>query len=129
MKQNGHNGSGVANLSDDLIAKARAIASRSDELLELLEDARQRLLESDEGRDAPKDPKPAPRRRVKPQAESKPKAAPKPRARPDNELSEGLRLLTTQMAAAGADRREIAEHLRQDFGIEEPERILKSMGL
>ena len=131
MKQNGHNGSGVAGLSDDLIAKARAIASRSDELLELLEDARQRLLDSDQERDASKEPEPAPKRRFKPQAESKPKPTPKPRARAraGSELSEGLRLLTTQMSAAGADRREIAEHLRRDFGIEDPDRILKSMGL
>jgi hypothetical protein len=90
MQQNGHNGTGVASLSDDLIAKARAIASRSDELLELLEDARQRLLDSDEGPEASTDRKPAPKRRFKAQAESKPMAAPKPRTRSGQELSEGL---------------------------------------
>src|SRR4051794_31191811 len=44
MSANG-NGNAVATLSDDLIAKARALASRSDELLELLEDARRRLVD------------------------------------------------------------------------------------
>ena len=128
MTENG-NGKAVANLSDDLIAKARAIASRSDELLELLEDARQRLLESDGKREAAKSVRPAPKRRFKPKSESKPKAAPKTGARSPNELSEGLRLLTSQMSAAGADRREIADRLRKDFAIEDPERLLKSMGL
>lgn len=129
MKQNGQNGTGVANLSDDLIAKARAIARRSDELLELLEDARQRLLDSDKERESPKGRKPAPSRRFKPQAESKAKAAPEARTGADGELSEGLRLLTAQMAAAGAGKQAIADRLRRDFGIEDPERILKTMGL
>jgi hypothetical protein len=130
VSENG-NGKAVANLSDELVAKARAIASRSDELLDLLEDARQRLLDSDADGGASKARPPAPKRRFKPKSESKPKpkATAKSSGKPSGELSEGLRLLTSQMAAAGADRREIANRLRDDFAIEDPEPILKSMGL
>ena len=128
MSQNG-NGKAVAHLSDDLIAKARAIASRSDELLELLEDARQRLLKSDARTEPGKAGRPSPKRRFKPSSDEKPKAAEKTKTKPQEELSEGLRLLTSQMSASGASRGEIAQCLREDFGIEDPERILKSMGL
>ena len=64
--------------------------------------------------------------------ESKPtasKGASKAKVKTEGELSDGLRLLTSQMSAAGADRQEIAECLRNDFAIEDPEPILKSMGL
>jgi hypothetical protein len=57
------------------------------------------------------------------------KGTSKTKAKSENELSDGLRLLTSQMSAAGADRPEIAECLRKDFAIEDPEPILKSMGL
>jgi hypothetical protein len=40
------NGNSVGSITDDLIEKAKAIANRSDELLHLLEDARQKLLDS-----------------------------------------------------------------------------------
>jgi hypothetical protein len=122
------NGKVAAALSDDLIARAKAIASRSDELLHLLEDARLRLLDPDE--------KQAKQRRFKP--ESAPKSAPKTNSKPatrtkrsakDSGISEGLRLLTTQMAVAGADRAEIAARLRDEFGITDAEPILKDMGL
>jgi hypothetical protein len=111
------NGNTVATLSDDLIARARAIASRSDELLHLLEDARLRLLEPADGRTSQRRaaPEPAPKRR-------------KTSSR-SGEVSEGLRLLTTQMSVAGADRDEIAERLREEFGVDDAEPILKDMGL
>jgi hypothetical protein len=108
------NGNGVATLSDDLIARAKAIASRSDELLHLLEDARMRLVE-----------KPATQRRLK----TKPAARPKKGSAGKAGIPEGLRLLTTQMSVAGAGRDEIAERLRDEFGVDNPEPILKNMGL
>jgi hypothetical protein len=120
MKGNG-NGNGAATLSDDLITRARAIASRSDELLQLLEDARQRLVDPGE--------KPAPKRRF----ESKPADAPKrqaaPKAPKKEGISEGLRLLTTQMAVAGANHEEIASALRDEYGVKNPDPILKSLGI
>jgi ParB-like chromosome segregation protein Spo0J len=128
VSENGHP-DGVAQLSDDLIAKARAIASRSDELLEMLEDARQRLLQSDPERETTNGRRPGPTRKFKPTGEPTPKLAPEDMGRSESELSDGLRLLTSQMSADGADRQEIASRLREDFAIEDPEAILKSMGL
>ena len=120
MSQNGHE-KAEAQLSDDLIEKARAIASRSDELIDLLEDARQRL-ESDPEQEGAKGRGPGPKRRSKPANNSKAEKS-------ENGLSDGLRLLTTQMSAAGANRQEIAERLRKDFAIEDSDQILKKMGL
>jgi hypothetical protein len=117
MTGNG-NGNGVASLSDDLIARARLIASRSDELLQLLEDARQRLLD-------PAD-KPAPSRPFQPGPADRPKRKASPKK---DGISEGLRLLTTQMAVAGADRDEIAAALKDEYGVKNPDPILKSMGI
>jgi hypothetical protein len=121
MSGNGNgNGKPAAALSDDLIARARAIADRSDELLHLLEDARLRLLDPDTT--------PARQRRFKPEPASKPASRRRPSAK-NGQISEGLRLLTTQMSVAGADRDEIAERLREEFGVENAEPILKEMGL
>ena len=125
MTGNG-NGKAAASLSDDLIARARALADRSDELLHLLEDARLRLLDPET--------KPARQRRFVPEPTSKPASRTKPASRrkassKNGEVSEGLRLLTTQMAVAGADRDEIAERLRDEFGVKNAEPILKDMGL
>lgn len=114
MSTNG-NGNAVASLSDDLIARAQAIASRSDELLHLLEDARGRLLDIGE-KPAPQRKSPEPARQRKGSTSS-------------NGIPEGLRLLTTQMSVAGADREEIAERLRDEFGVADPDPILKKMGL
>jgi hypothetical protein len=122
------NGKAAAALSDDLIERAKAIASRSDELLHLLEDARLRLLDPDE--------KQAKQRRFKPESDSrtaqktnsKPATRTKRSAKNDG-ISEGLRLLTTQMSVSGASRNEIAARLRDEFGITDAEPILKDMGL
>jgi hypothetical protein len=120
MKGNG-NGNGAATLSDDLITRARAIASRSDELLQLLEDARQRLVDTGE--------KTAPKRRFEPKAADAPKRHRTSKAPKKEGISEGLRVLTTQMAVAGANREEIASALRNEYGVKNPDPILKSMGI
>jgi hypothetical protein len=106
----------AAALSDELIAKARVIASRSDELLKLLEDARQRLVD--------------PTGKVEPKQRSK--AEPEPATKKGSGtggVSEGLRLLATQMSVAGATHEEIAGRLREEFGVTDPESILKRVGL
>ena len=129
MTQNGNGKAVTTQLSDDLIARAQAVARRSDELLELLEDARQRLVESDGDGEVASGRRAAPKRTFKPANDSKPRDVPTSEAKSDYEMSEGLRLLTSQMAADGADRRDIARCLREDFAIENPEPILKKMGL
>jgi len=114
-------------LSDELIAKARAIAHRSDELLELLETARQRLAEPDGQAEPKKRAKAAePKKRVKARSASEPAAE---QASKTEDISEGLRVLTTQMSVAGVGHDEIAARLRDEFGVRDPESILKSLGL
>jgi hypothetical protein len=118
MSANGNGTPAVATLSDDLIARAQAIASRSDELLRLLEDSRQRLLKPNQ--------KPSAARRFEPAAEQK---SPTEKPAPKDEISDGLRLLTTQMSVAGSSREQIAARLRDEFEINDPETILRDMGL
>lgn len=115
MTVNGNgNGNGAAALSDDLVARAKAIATRSDELLHLLEDAQTRLVD-------PAD-KPATQRKVEPTRRSK-------ASEKSGGIPEGLRVLTFQMSVSGASRDEIAQRLRDEFGVRDPEAILKSMSL
>jgi hypothetical protein len=127
MSGNGNgngNGNAVATLSDDLVAKARAIASRSDDLLELLDDARLRLLDPDRKRPT----RPEPERTPEPELPPAEVVEPEP-AREGSDVSDGLRVLTTQMSVAGADRDEIAARLRAEFGVADAEPILRSLGL
>jgi hypothetical protein len=65
-------------------------------------------------------------------------AAPPPAAPPrpaapaiphDSGVSEGARLLATQMAVAGSTRDEIAWRLREEFGIQDSTAILDEIGL
>ncbi len=48
---------------------------------------------------------------------------------PDSRVSEGARLLATQMAVAGSTRDEIAWRLREEFGIHDATAILDEIGL
>jgi hypothetical protein len=57
-------------------------------------------------------------------------AAPPPEALGgDSRVSEGARLLATQMAVAGSTRDEIAWRLREEFGINDATAILDEIGL
>jgi hypothetical protein len=47
----------------------------------------------------------------------------------DSRVSEGARLLATQMAVAGSTRDEIAWRLREEFGIHDSTAILDEIGL
>jgi hypothetical protein len=125
MSGNGNgNGNAVATLSDDLVAKARAIASRSDDLLELLDDARLRLLDPGRKRQARPEPAPTP----EPELPSEVAAEPEPVGE-ESDVSDGLRVLTTQMSVAGADRDEIAARLRAEFGVMDAAPILRDLGM
>lgn len=48
---------------------------------------------------------------------------------PDGQVSEGARLLATQMAVAGSGRDEIARRLQTEFGIYDPTAILDEIGI
>lgn len=58
-------------------------------------------------------------------------AAPTPQPQDEDddpiELSSGIRLLATQMSVAGAERDEIARRLREDFGVENSDRVVAQL--
>jgi hypothetical protein len=58
-----------------------------------------------------------------------PAAPAPPPGRNDSHVSEGARLLATQMAVAGSTRDEIAWRLREEFGIHDSTAILDEIGL
>jgi hypothetical protein len=63
------------------------------------------------------------------QAPPAPLAAAPPPGRNDSRVSEGARLLATQMAVAGSTRDEIAWRLREEFAIHDATAILDEIGL
>jgi hypothetical protein len=100
--------------------RARTLASQSDQLIAALDDTARRLIESGHGVEGP--PLPAPVRLLKPQlAEAN--------GRGDPSVSEGARLLINRLAVAGRGHDEIAERLREDFGIADAGQVLKRAGL
>ena len=64
-----------------------------------------------------------------PPPQQAPPAAQPPGPEPDSRVSEGARLLATQMAVAGSTRDEIAWRLREEFGIHDATAILDEIGL
>jgi hypothetical protein len=75
------------------------------------------------GRHAPEAAPP----RAEPAPPPPPPAAPS--GRNDSRVSEGARLLATQMAVAGSSRDEIAWRLREEFAIQDSSAILDEIGL
>jgi vacuolar-type H+-ATPase subunit H len=72
-------------------------------------------------------PEPAPAASPPPASPSPPPVAPPPRN--DSGVSEGARLLATQMAVAGSSRDEIAYRLSEEFAIQDSSAILDEIGL
>jgi vacuolar-type H+-ATPase subunit H len=121
----------LSELTDNLISRARDVAAQSDELISALDDAGRRLV-SRERRD-PLEPPEATRPAPRPEPERRP-PPPEPTRQPtpggnNSPVSEGARLLATQMAVAGSSREEIARRLRDEFGIRESNAILDEIGL
>jgi hypothetical protein len=73
----------------------------------------------------PVDPPPAFAPPVSPPSQQ----APPPAAGPSQPISEGARLLATQMAVAGSTRDEIAWRLQEEFGIQDSSAILAEIGI
>ncbi len=132
-------------LTDELINRAEAVKRQADDLLEALEQTRRGVSPS---RPAPIPPSPedeapdAPRtngtrleevereevdvERVEIEI-TESHSSRSSSSRPSTPLSEGARLLATQMVVAGSSRAEIATRLRDDFGIEDPESMLDAI--
>lgn len=117
---NGDRSSDLLELADALMERARTLASQSDQLIAVLDDTARRLIESGYGVEA--SPLPAPVKLLKPQ----PAEAHGPG---DPSVSEGARLLINRLTVAGRGHDEIAERLREDFGIADADQVLERAGL
>lgn len=117
---NGHRSSDLLELADALMERARTLAAQSDQLIAALDDAAQRLIESGHGVEA--SPLPAPVRLLNPQL-------PPENGRGEPSVSEGARLLINRLAVSGRGHDEIAERLREDFGIADADQVLARAGL
>lgn len=122
-------------LTDTLIARAEAVKDQSDELLRALNQTKRGVEAATSAKEAEQAPAPSAkpakgaRGRAKPPDEEASKPAAKaPAAKPvPEQLSEGARLLATQMAVAGSSRDEITSRLRNDFGIADAESMLDAI--
>jgi hypothetical protein len=123
----------LSSISDDLLTRAQAFARQSDELISALDGPRA-------SRRAPKSPS----RRRDDSGSKSDGAPPAPVAREHvngsegsasqqrhavGTISDGARLLVTQMAVAGSDRETIASRLQKEFGIADPGSMLDEAGL
>lgn len=102
----------LSSITDDLLARAQALARHSDELVDAVDAARRRVLrglpsagDQEQANGAPGSTDPGP---IPAGAASSP----------------GIRLLARQMAIAGASKEKIEIRLKEEFGIEDPSAIL-----
>ena len=109
----------ISEVTDSLLRQSEVVKSQSDDLILALDEARSQI-------DAPQrqDLEAGPTEATGPR--SVPSGAPPADAveRPKAKVSEGARILATQMAVAGSDRAEIEHRLRNEFGIEDAAPIL-----
>jgi hypothetical protein len=129
-------------LTDELIARAEGVKRQADDLLNALEQTRRGVGSALAAAAQAPPPEPEP--------EPEPDAPPPAGVRkieleeievdrveidvgepispgPSPPLTEGARLLATQMVVAGSSRAEIARRLQHDFGIEDPDSMLDAI--
>jgi len=125
-------------ITDDLLARAQAVAQQSDDLISALTNAsrqaagtprrrREDMLSTPERADRPANPEPSRPATASAEADGAPKSESERPSSPP--VSPGARLLVTQMAIAGSSRETIASRLREEFRIEDPSAILDEAGL
>jgi hypothetical protein len=98
----------VSELTDSLVERARQLVRESDQLIAALAEAGRQVTASGRASRQP--------------------AAPA-RDPGDGGVSEGARLLATQMAVAGSGREQIERRLQDEFGIRDPSPILDQIGV
>jgi hypothetical protein len=101
----------LSSITEDLLARAKAVAKESDELMRALDTASRRALHLNGTGSS---------------AESSNGSVQIERSR---RVSDGARLLATQMAVAGSSRETIASRLKEEFGILDSTPILDEAGL
>jgi hypothetical protein len=121
---NGDRSSDLLELADALMERARTLAAQSDQLIAALDDTARRLIESGHGVEG--SPLPAPVRLMQGPAAPANGSA---NGSTQDTVSEGARMLVTQMAILGHRREEIVKSLREELGIEDPEALLERVGI
>ena len=125
---NGDRSSDLLELADALMERARTLAAQSDQLIAALDDTARRLIESGHGVEG--SPLPAPVRLVQgPAGPANGSANGSVNGSTQDTVSEGARMLVTQMAILGHGREEIVKTLREELGIEDPELLLERVGI
>jgi hypothetical protein len=121
----------LVELADALLKRAHALAAQSEQLIAALDETASRLAES--GRGVKDSPLPGRVRLVE---------RPTPRSNGSGNglangsgngssqetISEGARMLVTQMALTGHGREEIITSLREQLGVEDAEAVLEQAG-
>ena len=126
----------MLDLADGLMERAQTLASQADQLIAALDLAARRLLESGRGVEvspivAPVRllqwaPAPAERNQSGPSGAATENVGAKTAAADSEEpVPDGIRLLITTMALAGSGHDEIARRLRDDFGFEDADQIIR----
>jgi uncharacterized protein YukE len=109
----------VAELSETVVERVGEIARGYEKLSQTLEQSARRLSEETDG-DTVEDAEARFAARARTPAEA-------PIETSAGRISAGLRLLTTRMAAAGEGRARIERRLRDEFGVEDPPRVVDEL--
>ncbi len=124
---NGDPRSDLLELADALMERAHTLAAQSDQLIAALDETARRLVES--GRGVEDSPLPAPVRLVeRPTPPSNGSANGSGNGSAQKTISEGARMLVTQMALTGHGREEIIKNLREQLGVDDAEAVLEQAG-
>jgi DivIVA domain-containing protein len=119
-------------VADRLAARAEEIQQQMTEVMERIAGLKDAIaaMSAELGRPAPipePAPEPVPLQAVpdpEPQPEPRPEPRPEPVPEPQPRAAEGARLIALNMALSGKSREETARYLRENYELEDAERIL-----
>jgi hypothetical protein len=137
VRANGDRADDLLELADALMERARTLASQADQLISALDETARRLVESGQAVEG------APLRipvslinqlsetngSVESNAPTASNGSQKAKGSAQGPVSGAARIFISRMAVAGANRDEIADRLREDFGVADPDEVLDGLGL
>jgi hypothetical protein len=125
----------LVELADALLKRAHALAAQSEQLIAALDETASRLAESGRGvKDSPLPgrvrlvERPIPRSNGSGNGSGNGSANGSGKGSSRETISEGARMLVTQMALTGHGREEIITSLREQLGVEDAEAVLEQAG-
>jgi hypothetical protein len=116
-------------MADALMERARTMAEQTDQLIAALDAAARQLVESGQGVAAAPLQVPMKLRNGANGDHPKPAEPDQSEGAPAASISQGTRMLVTQMALDGTSHEQIAKRLGDEFGVEDPEEALARLGL